>query len=241
MIPKENNTKSTKKFIVLEEVKQDPRVVSLLRQTNEQMKIMQFTEHGERHAHLVGSIARNILLKLGYDKKTAELAAIAGYLHDIGNVIHRDGHAHAGALIAMDVLQDLGMDPKEVAVIMGAIGNHEEERGIPVSEVAAAIIIADKTDVHRSRVQAPIPSDYKIDVRTKIQDIHDRVNYSAKRSFVYVDGEKKIVNLKLEVDTEISSMMEYFEIFLSRMLIVRRAVDFLGCKFELHINETKLF
>lgn len=232
MNPKETNTKSTKKLIALGEVKQDPRVINLLRQTNEQMKVMQLTEHGERHAHLVGSIARNVLLKLGFDKRTAELAAIAGYFHDIGNVIHREDHAHAGALIAMDVLQDSGMDPKEVAIIMGAIGNHEEERGIPVSEVAAAVIIADKTDVHRSRVQKSDPSDF---------DIHDRVNYSAKRSFVYVDGEKKTINLEIEIDTKISQIMEYFEIFLSRMLMVRRAVDFLGCKFELHINETKLF
>lgn len=149
---KEGDTK-VPESLSLGEVKQDPRVISLLRQTNEQMKVMQLTEHGERHAYLVGSIARNILLKLGFGERTAELAAIAGYFHDIGNVIHRENHAHAGALIAMDVLQDLGMGPEEVAVVMGAVGNHEEERGIPVNEIAAAVIIADKTDVHHSRVQ----------------------------------------------------------------------------------------
>ena len=233
MSSKESKTKSTKKLITLEDVKQDPRVVNLLRQTNKQMKVLQLTEHGERHAHLVGSIARNVLLKLEFDKRTAELAAITGYFHDIGNVIHREYHAHAGALIAMGILQDLGMDHEEVAVIMGAIGNHEEERGIPTSEVAAAVIIADKADVHRSRVQKTDHTDF---------DIHDRVNYSAKRSFVYVAGEKKkTINLKIKINTRISRIMEYFEIFLSRMLMVRRAVDFLGCEFELHINETKLF
>ena len=241
MTSKETNTKIVKKPITLEEVKQDPRVASLLKQTNKQMKVMGFTEHGERHAHLVGSIARNILLKLGHDERTAELAAIAGYFHDIGNVIHREDHAHAGALIAMDILQDAGMGPKEVAIIMGAIGNHEEERGIPVSEIAAAVIIADKADVHHSRMQEPLPPDFNNGKSSKIQDIHDRVNYSAKSSFVYVDGKKKVITLKLEIDVRISSIMDYFEIFLSRMLIVRRAVDFLGCKFELHINETKLF
>ncbi|MBU1868262.1 HD domain-containing protein [Patescibacteria group bacterium] len=241
MNPKENKAKNTKKLITLEEVKQDSRVINLLRQTNKQMKVMGFTEHGDRHAHLVGNIARNILLKLGFNKRTAELAAIAGYFHDIGNVIHRESHAHAGALIAMDILQDSGMDPEEVAVIMGAIGNHEEERGIPVSEVAAAIIIADKTDVHCSRVQKAIDSDHNIDGSSKIQDLHDRVNYSTKRSFVYADSEKKTINLKIDIDTKISPIMDYFEIFLSRMMIARRAANFLGCKFELHINETKLF
>lgn len=233
MSSKESKPKITKKLVTFEDVKQNPRVIVLLRQTNKQMKTMQLTEHGERHAYLVGSIARNVLLKLGFDKRTAELAAIAGYFHDIGNVIHREYHAHAGALIAMDILQDLGMDHKEVAVIMGAIGNHEEERGIPTSEVAAAVIIADKADVHRSRVQKMDHTEF---------DIHDRVNYSAKRSFVYVTGEKKkTINLKIEINTKISRIMEYFEIFLSRMLMVRRAVDFLDCEFELHINETKLF
>lgn len=233
MSSKKTNTKSVEKLITLEDVKQDLRVITFLKQANKQAKVMQLTEHGERHAHLVGSIARNVLLKLEFDKRTAELAAIAGYIHDIGNVIHCEYHAHAGALIAMDILQDLGMDHKEVAVIMSAVGNHEEERGIPTSEVAAAVIIADKSDVHRSRVQKTDHTDF---------DIHDRVNYSTEHSFVHVDGEKKkTINLKIKINTRISRIMEYFEIFLSRMLIVRRAADFLGCEFELDINETKLF
>lgn len=223
---------SIRKPVSLKGVRQDPWVISLLKRTNEQMKLLKFTEHGERHAHLVGSIARNILLNLGFDKRTAELAAIAGYLHDIGNAIHRENHANAGALIAMDVLKRLGMDVDELSLILSAIGNHEEERGNPVNEITAAVIIADKSDVHRSRVQKTDPSKF---------DIHDRVNYSTTHSFVHIDKKKKTISLQIEIDTKISKIMEYFEIFLERMLMVRRAATFLGCKFELKINETKLF
>lgn len=223
---------SVKKPVALKDIQQDPWIISLLKRTNEQMGLLGFTEHGERHAYLVGNIAWKVLLKLGFDKRAAELAAIAGYLHDIGNVIHRDNHANAGALIAMDVLQRLGMDPDELSLVVGAIGNHEEERGDPVGEIAAAVIIADKSDVHRSRVQKTDSLDI---------DIHDRVNYSAQRSSVYVNSKKKAISLRIEIDTKVSQIMEYFEIFIERMLMVRRAVDFLGFKFELYINKTKLF
>jgi len=229
--PKES--KGAKKGIVtLDEVKQDGEVVALLESANEQLRTLGYTEHGKRHASLVANIAQNVLLRLDYPERKAELAAIAAYLHDIGNAIHREAHASASALIALDILRRLGMGVDEIALIMAAIGNHEQERGESVSDISAAVIIADKADVHRSRVQNPDTLSF---------DIHDRVNYAAQRSFVRVDAENRTITLELEVDTEISSVMEYFEIFMSRMLMTRRAVRFLDCEFALVINETKMF
>ncbi|MFQ6014654.1 MAG: HD domain-containing protein [Anaerolineae bacterium] len=222
----------TEGLITLEDVRREPQVAAFLRGANEQMKLLGYTEHGERHAGLVGCIAQNILLRLGYPQRRAQLAAISGYLHDIGNVIHRDRHAQSSASIAMQVLSRLGMDFGEIAVIIGALGNHEEERGDPISEISAAVIIADKADVHRSRVQNPDPLTF---------DIHDRVNYAAQRSFVRVESEQKVIALEIDIDTEISQVMEYFEIFMDRMLMSRRAVRYLGCEFQLNINGTRLF
>jgi metal-dependent HD superfamily phosphatase/phosphodiesterase len=213
-------------------VRGDAEVSALLEAANEQLKAKGFTEHGQRHASLVGNIAQNILLRLGHTQRTAEMAEIAGYLHDIGNAIHRESHAQSSALIARDVLSRLGMSHAQIAMIMGAIGNHEEERGDPVGEISAALIIADKSDVHRSRVQNPDPLTF---------DVHDRVNYAAHRSFVRVDGEGRTITLELDVDTRIAPVMEYFEIFTSRMLMSRRATRFLGCEFALVINGNKLF
>ena len=225
--------KESKEWVVtLEGVKQDREVVALLESANEQLRTLGYTEHGKRHASLVANIAQNVLSHLGYPERTAELAAIAAYLHDIGNAIHRDAHASASALLALDILRRLGMGVDEIALIMAAIGNHEEERGDPVSEISAAVIIADKADVHRSRVQNPDMLSF---------DIHDRVNYAAQRSFVRVDAEKRTITLELEVDTEISSVMEYFEIFMTRMVMTRKAVRFLDYEFVLTINETKMF
>ncbi len=220
------------KLVTLDDVRRDPQVIAYLKRGAEQMALLGFTEHGERHASLVASIARNILLRLGYPERQAQLAEIAGYLHDIGNVIHRENHAHSGAFIAQEVLRRLGMDYEEVSYVIAAIGNHEEERGDPVSPISAAVIIADKADVHRSRVQNPDPLSF---------DIHDRVNYSAKRSFVRVDAEKRTIAFEVDIDTSLSQVMEYFEIFMTRMLIARRAVRFLGCKFQLRINDIDLF
>lgn len=220
------------KLITIDDVRRDPMVKVFIRRANEQLKIIGYTEHGERHASLVASIAHNILERLGHDARQADLAAVAGYLHDIGNVVHRQNHAQTGALIALDILQRLGTDTGEIALVMGAIGNHEEERGDPVSVIAAAIIIADKADVHRSRIQNPDPLTY---------DIHDRVNYAATRSFVQVSDDKKRVTLNLEIDTQSASIMEYFEIFLSRMVMARKAAQFLNTTFELVINGTRLY
>jgi metal-dependent HD superfamily phosphatase/phosphodiesterase len=219
------------RLVTLEDLRHDRETTTLLTKANEQLAIMGFTEHGLRHASLVAHIAQNILLRLKYPERTAQLAAVAAYLHDIGNVITRVHHEQTGALIAMDILRRLGMDIEEIAVVAGAIGNHEENNGEPVSEVSAALILADKSDVHRSRVQNPNMAAF---------DIHDRVNYAAQRSFVNVDEAKRTITLELTIDTTISQVMEYFEIFLSRMVMCRRAAQYLKCNFELVINKNRL-
>jgi metal-dependent HD superfamily phosphatase/phosphodiesterase len=219
-------------LVTMETLEDDPEVQAYLTRGNEQMAVLGYTEHGQRHARLVGSIAQNVLLRLGAPERRAELAALAGYLHDIGNVIYRDEHDWAGALIARDILLRLGVDFDEVALVMGAIGNHEEGRGEPVSGISAAVILADKSDVHRSRVQNPDVLSF---------DIHDRVNYAAERSFLRVDAAEKTITLELDIDTEVSQVGEYFEIFMSRMLMSRRAALFLDCRFALIINGNSLF
>ncbi|HKE98287.1 MAG TPA: HD domain-containing protein [Actinomycetes bacterium] len=186
-----------------------------------------FTEHGFRHANLVGHIAYNILSRLGHEPRLAELAAIAGYLHDVGNVVSRHNHPQTSALIALPILGELGMETADTALVLSAIGNHEEEMGHAVSPVSAAVVIADKSDVHHSRVRKDAQVEF---------DIHDRVNASARHSFVRVDAEQKTVTLELEIDTEISDVLEYFEIFLTRMMMCRRAAEGLGCKFRMTVN-----
>ena len=204
-------------------------MISFLQQANQALKALGYTEHGQRHAGLVGHIGCNILLRMEYAERTCELAEMAGYLHDIGNVIHRHAHAQSGSLMAWRILARLGMEPDEYAVIMNAIGNHEEERGTATTPVSAALIIADKADVHRSRVQNPNMDDF---------DIHDRVNYATTRSFVRVTPEDKVIALELEIDTNYAQVMEYFEIFLTRMVMVRHASTYLGYDFRLIINDT---
>ncbi|MDR0977843.1 MAG: HD domain-containing protein [Endomicrobium sp.] len=217
--------------ITLEEVKKNPLVNVLVRAANEYLGTLGYTEHGIRHVSLVASIAENVLLYLDYPKRIQELASIAGYIHDIGNVVNRHDHGQSAALLAMRLLKDMGMSPEETALIISAIGNHEEELGDPVNPVAAALILADKSDVHKTRVRNHDVSKY---------DIHDRVNFAVERSFLKVIKEKKVISLQLNIDTQISKVMEYFEIFMSRMLICRRAARFLNCTFELIINERKL-
>ena len=190
-----------------------------------------FTEHGFRHANLVGRIAYNVLSRLGYDQHLADLAATAGYLHDIGNVVSRKHHPQTSALIVLPILTELGMPTEDIGLVIGAIGNHEEEMGNAVSPVAAAVVIADKSDVHRSRVRKDAQVGF---------DIHDRVNFSATHSFVRVDAQQKTVTLELEIDTEVSDILEYFEIFLTRMMMCRRAAEGLGCKFRMTVNGASL-
>jgi metal-dependent HD superfamily phosphatase/phosphodiesterase len=217
--------------VTLQTVQADAEVQVFIRKADENLEQLGYTEHGPRHAKLVAKIARNILLRLGRPEREAELAAIAGYLHDLGNGINRLDHGIAAALLAQHVLLRLGMDYEECAEVMCAIGNHEEEYGEAVSHLSAALILADKSDVHFSRVRNIDPTTY---------DIHDRVNHASRRSFVEVDAAAKTITLELEIDTSAVSVMDYFEIFLSRMVMCRRAAAFLGCTFCLVINGTRL-
>jgi len=215
----------------LEDVKRDPEVQAFITKANEYTGVIGYTEHGARHANLTSNIAGNVLRRLGHDERAAQLAGIAAYLHDIGNLVSRANHEHTGAVLADRILARLAMVADERAVVMGAIGNHEESHGEPVSAVGAAVILADKSDVHRSRVRNSDPATF---------DIHDRVNYAVEHSFLRVEEKSKTITLELTIDTAISQVMEYFEIFLGRMLMCRRAATFLGCDFKLQINGTKL-
>jgi uncharacterized protein len=190
-----------------------------------------YTEHGFRHAGLVARIARNVLHRLGYDERITQLGAIAGYLHDMGNFVSRTMHSQTGAAITYDILRELGMTYKETGIVLAAIGNHEEEFGNPVNPVGAALIVADKSDVHRSRVRIKDPS---------LFDIHDRVNHAVERSFLRVDQDARTLTLELQIDTELADVMDYFEIFLSRMVMCRRAAEYLDCRFKIDINGAQL-
>jgi hypothetical protein len=217
--------------VSFEALRRDAMVQALIKRADDQLGVLGYTEHGQRHTSLVANIARNILQRLSYPERTCELAAVAGYLHDIGNCVNRRDHATAGALMAKDILLGYKMDVDEVAVVMGAIGNHEETTGDPVGEVSAALNIADKADVHRSRVREIDPARF---------DIHDRVNYASQHSFVRVDGEARVIELEMSIDTKIAPLMDYFEIFLNRMTFIRRAVTFLECEFRLSINRHRM-
>jgi len=219
-------------LITLDEVKRYQEITTLLRRADECLGIIGYTEHGLRHGGLVASIAQNILLRLRYPERRAQLAAVAGYLHDIGNVINRNVHGETGAVLALQLLLSLGMSVDEAATVAAAVGNHEEQTGVAVSDVAAAVIIADKSDVHRSRVRNPNPAEF---------DIHDRVNFAAVHSFVRVEEARRAIALELTIDEEAGvGLMDYFEIFLERMLACRRAAKFLGCQFELVINKNRM-
>jgi metal-dependent HD superfamily phosphatase/phosphodiesterase len=217
--------------ITLEEIKNIPVVETLIRTGNNNLEVMGFTEHGFRHISLVSSIAYNVLRLLDYPERDAELARIAGYLHDIGNVVNRSGHHLSGAILAYYILDKTRMSHDEIFTVVSAIGNHDEQTGQPVNNVAAALILADKSDVHRTRVRNQSIAGF---------DIHDRVNYAVERSFLRVDPDNRQILLELDIDPHISPVMDYFEIFLSRMMMCRRAAEFLGCTFGLEINGNKL-
>ena len=218
-------------MISLDEIKSNPLVDTFVLKGNEHLGAMGYTDHGKLHISLVSNLGKKILLDLGYDIRMAELAGIAGYIHDIGNVVNRNGHSQSGALMAMTILGRMGMKPDEISIISAAIGNHDEGSGQPVNAVAAALILADKSHVHRNRVR-------NTDVATF--DIHDRVNYAVEKSSLLIQGKDKLITMELSIDISICPVMEYFEIFLSRMLMCRRAAHFLACEFALIINEAKL-
>jgi len=219
------------KLVSIKDVKSNPKVKKLIDGANEVMKAMGYTEHGHRHVGVVSSITRYILENLGTSPRDVELGQIAGYLHDIGNVINRIGHPLHGASMAFVILNEMGMDATEMAPILGAIGNHEELAGMPISTMSAALIIADKSDVHFSRVQNPIVETY---------DIHDRVNAAVQKSRVEMDNDARTIQLSLEIDSSIATVMEYFEIFLSRMVMCRRSAELFGYDFKLNVNGTLL-
>jgi metal-dependent HD superfamily phosphatase/phosphodiesterase len=213
------------------EVREDPRVKIYVRKADEALAEIGYTEHGERHVGLVAHIAYNILKRLGYPEREAELAAIAGYLHDVGNAVNRDHHAQTSAVMAMQMLEKMGMPDLEIVRVIGAIGNHHENDGEAVNAVAAALILADKSDVHRTRVRNPDMIKF---------DIHDRVNYAVQKSFLNVNEAEKQITLELTIDTAISQVMEYFEIFMTRMVASRKAAKFLGTTFGLSVNGNRL-
>ncbi len=217
--------------VKLNDIRKHPYLKAYIKQADANLKAMGYTEHGQRHIGLVSSIASNVLTHLGFSERQAELASIAGYLHDIGNCVGRVHHGASSALLIEPILRELGMPPDEVALILSAVGNHEEEVGEPVNEIAAALILADKSDVHRTRVRNPDKLNF---------DIHDRVNYAVIRSFLEVNEVERLIILRITIETQNTSIMEYFEIFLERMLMCRRAAAYLECQFKLVINDVLL-
>ncbi len=217
--------------LTLKDIRNDERINCYMEMGDDNLAALGYTEHGKRHARLTAGIAAHILEELGYSEREQELGAIAGYLHDIGNVVNRVNHDVSSALLSEQILFSRGMAPGDIAIIIGAIGNHDEGEGFPVSPISAAIIIADKSDVHRSRVR---------EKDRALFDIHDRVNYASEASRVHVDAKKKLISLEITIDTEMVSVMDYFEIFLDRMNMCRRAAKALGCNFTLTINEIRL-
>lgn len=217
--------------ITFEDIKNSKEIRTYIKQADESLRVMGFTEHSFAHVTKCAEMAGNLLRDLDYSDHEVELAKIAAYMHDIGNVINRADHAQSGAVMAFRILDKMGMAPKDTAAIITAIGNHDEATAYPVNAVAAALIIADKTDVRRSRVRR------NADIHT---DIHDRVNYAVKKSELVLNKEEKTLTLYLTVDTNVSAIMDYFEIFLGRMKLSRRAAEFLGLKFQLNANGTVL-
>lgn len=217
--------------LTVKDLKNSEEVRTFLEIAEKQMQVLGYTEHSFRHVSLVSKTAGDILEGLGYPSREIELARIAGYLHDIGNAVNRCDHAHSGAMLAYNILTKMGMPFSEAAEIMLAIGNHDEKTGTAVSSISAALILADKSDVHRSRVR-------NTDFATF--DIHDRVNYAVESSVISVDNDKKTAELVLHIDTKICPVMDYFEIFLTRMTMNRRAAAFLKLNFQLVINGSRL-
>jgi metal-dependent HD superfamily phosphatase/phosphodiesterase len=216
--------------ITLEDVQADPELSLFIASADRVMEGMGYTEHGFRHANLVASISYQVLHRLGFDEREAGLACVAGYLHDVGNMLTRGSHAQSGAVLVYQVLRDRAKG-SDLAAIMAAIANHEEDQGYAVSPISAAVILADKSDVHRSRVRRPGQA---------AVDIHDRVNSAVEQSFLRVDSDARTVTLELTIDTGLSQVMEYFEIFLGRMQMCRHAAEQLDARFRLTVNGAEL-
>ncbi len=218
-------------ILTFDDVRKNERINAYIKKADESLLAMGYTEHSFAHVTKVALNAGMILTQLGYSQRDAELARIAGYMHDIGNIINRIEHAQSGATMAFRILETMGADAETVATVVTAIGNHDESTAFPVNPVAAALILADKSDVIYTRVRNNDPTTF---------DIHDRVNYAVKKSSLCVNAEKGEIQLKLRIDTNMCSVMDYFEIFLERMILCRKAADKLGVKFVLRINGQKL-
>lgn len=218
-------------MLTYDEVRKSEAIKTYITRADESLAALGYTEHSFAHVMHVAETAGYILETMGYPERTIELAKIAGYLHDIGNLVNRRDHSQSGAVMAWSILNDMGCDPGEIATIVTAIGNHDEGTGVPVNAVAAALILADKADVRRSRVRNDDTTNF---------DIHDRVNYSVRKSLLKINEEKTIIKLKLTVDTKFGSVMDYFEIFMNRMILCRKAAERLGLDFKLIINEQQV-
>lgn len=218
-------------MITLEDVKKNPEVQELVIGAQKQLDALGYTEHSVRHVSIVSNRAGKILECLGYDSHRVELAKIAGYLHDIGNGVNRVDHAHTGAILAYSILKDMGMDIKDRTEIMSAIGNHDEQTGTAVSDISAALILADKSDVHRDRV---------VNKNLTRFEIHDRVNYAVTHADLIINNEDKKIILDLTIDNKICPVLDYFEIFMDRTMMSKYAAKYLKVWFELIINDTKL-
>ena len=214
-----------------EEIRNNPTIRTYIQKADQSLAALGFTEHSFAHVTRVAEMAGYILTTLGYPERTVEIAKIAGYLHDMGNLVNRVDHSQSGAVMAFRILDNLGFDPEEIATIVTAIGNHDEGTGVPVDEVAAALILADKSDVRRSRVRNQDIQNF---------DIHDRVNYSVTKSELKINEAHTLIKLKLSVDTRFGSVMDYFEIFMGRIILCRKAAEKLGLQFKLMINEQQL-
>ena len=214
-----------------EELRQDSAIRTYIQKADESLRALGFTEHSFAHVTKVSETAGYIMETLGFPPEQIELVKIAGYLHDIGNLVNRIEHSQSGAVMAFRILDRMEMEPAKIATIVTAIGNHDEGTGVPVDAVSAALILADKSDVRRSRVRNADIASF---------DIHDRVNYSVKESQLRINEAKTLVKLKLVIDTRYSSVMDYFEIFLERMILCRKAAEKLGLQFKLMINEQQL-
>lgn len=217
--------------MTFQEIAKNEAIRAYIQRADESLLALGFTEHSFSHVTHVAETAGYIMETLGYDPHTVEIAKIASYLHDIGNLVNRSEHSQSGAVMAFTILNNLGFAPEDIATIVTAIGNHDEGTGVPVNAVAAALILADKADVRRSRVRNPDTTKF---------DIHDRVNYSVTKSLLKINEEHTLVKLKLTVDTHFGSVMDYFEIFMQRMILCRKAAEKLGLQFKLIINEQQL-
>ncbi|MCU6762838.1 Uncharacterized conserved protein [uncultured Roseburia sp.] len=220
-----------KKGITYKQIRKNEEINLLIEKGNDVLGVLGYTEHSRKHAAKVAETAGDILKSLGFDKHQIELSRIAGYMHDIGNGINRHDHAHSGGLLAYQILKELGMPLCDAITVAAAIGHHDEATGTAIDIVSAALILADKTDVRRNRVRNKVITGF---------DAHDRVNYAALSSKLTVNAEKKVIQMDLELDDSMCTVMDYFEIFLQRMLMSKRAAEVLNCSFKLYANGSKL-